>query len=228
MSPYSGSGISFIQHACSKFFYSFPPAEMQTWKAPRFYQENDKNVLMNHSEQSFSTDLDLWPGTITGERNTLLYSLSPWTNDHPCSSKIVVAQGLSCPVACGIFLAWNWTHVSFIGRQILNSWTPGKTVNLLLFLRKASQAVLVVKKPPAIAGDIWDAGLIPGLGRSSGEGHGNPLQYSCLENPMDRGVWWAIQSMGLQRVRHDWSDLVHRGVKALPLSRIDILFLLSV
>ena len=41
------------------------------------------------------------------------------------------------------------------------------------------------------AGDAWDAGLIPGLGRSPGGGHGNPLQYSCLEYPMDRGAWWA-------------------------------------
>ena len=46
-----------------------------------------------------------------------------------------------------------------------------------------------VKNPPANAGD---EGLIPGSGRSPGEGHGNPLQYSCLENPMDRGAWWAM------------------------------------
>ena len=39
--------------------------------------------------------------------------------------------------------------------------------------------------------NVRDWGSIPGLGRSSGEGHGNPLQYSCLENPMDRGAWWA-------------------------------------
>ena len=50
---------------------------------------------------------------------------------------------------------------------------------------------LVVKNLPANAGDIRDAGLIPGLGRSPGGGHGNPPQYSCLENPMDRGAWWA-------------------------------------
>ena len=41
------------------------------------------------------------------------------------------------------------------------------------------------------AGDTGDMGLIPGLGRSPGEGHGDPLQYSCRENPMDRGAWWA-------------------------------------
>ena len=50
---------------------------------------------------------------------------------------------------------------------------------------------LVVKNSPANAGHIGDAGLIPGLGRFPGERHGNPLQYSCLENPMDRGAWWA-------------------------------------
>ena len=50
---------------------------------------------------------------------------------------------------------------------------------------------LVVKNLPANAGDLRDKGSIPGLGRSPGEGHGNPLQYSYLENPMNRGVWWA-------------------------------------
>ena len=47
----------------------------------------------------------------------------------------------------------------------------------------------VVKNLPASAGDARDVGLIPGLGRSPGEGNGNPLQYSCLENPKDRGAW---------------------------------------
>ena len=54
-----------------------------------------------------------------------------------------------------------------------------------------SQEMLLVKNLPANARDVRDAGLIPGLGRSSGGGYGNPLQYSCLENPMDRGAWWA-------------------------------------
>ena len=49
----------------------------------------------------------------------------------------------------------------------------------------------MVKNLPASAGDIKDEDLIPRLGRSPGRGHGNPLQYSCLENPMDRGVWQA-------------------------------------
>ena len=55
----------------------------------------------------------------------------------------------------------------------------------------ASQVALVVKNPPADVGNIRDASLIPGSGRSPEAGHGNPFQYSCLENPMDRGVWRA-------------------------------------
>ena len=57
----------------------------------------------------------------------------------------------------------------------------------------------VVKYSPFNTGD---AGLIPGSGRSPEEGHGNPLQYSCLENPVDRGAC-GLQFMGSQRVRHD-------------------------
>ena len=56
----------------------------------------------------------------------------------------------------------------------------------------ASQVVLVVKNLLANAGDLRNTGLIPGLGRYPGEGHGNPFLYSCLENPMDRGAWLAI------------------------------------
>ena len=50
---------------------------------------------------------------------------------------------------------------------------------------------LVIKNPPANAGDTKDMGLISGLGRSHSGGNGNSLQYSCLENSMDRGAWWA-------------------------------------
>ena len=53
----------------------------------------------------------------------------------------------------------------------------------------ASQGTLVVKNPPANARDRRDAGSVPGLGRSPGGGQGSPFQYSCLENPMDRGAW---------------------------------------
>ena len=66
---------------------------------------------------------------------------------------------------------------------------------------KASQVALVVKNPPAKAGDSGDMGSIPGSGRFSGGGHGNSLQYSCLENPVDRGVWWAT----VHRVAKSWT-----------------------
>ena len=71
-----------------------------------------------------------------------------------------------------------------------------------------SQLVLVVKNPPANAGDIRDAGLIPGSGRSPGEGIGNLLQYSCLGNPIDRGAWWAR----VHRISKSWT---HEQVKQL-------------
>ena len=54
----------------------------------------------------------------------------------------------------------------------------------------------MVKNLPANAGDARDTGSIPGLGRVSGEGNGNPLQYSGLRNPMDRGAWWATVPWG--------------------------------
>ena len=50
----------------------------------------------------------------------------------------------------------------------------------------------MVNNPPADAGATGDMGSIPGPGRSPGGGNGNPLQFSCLENPMDRGAWWAV------------------------------------
>ena len=58
----------------------------------------------------------------------------------------------------------------------------------------------MVENPPANAGDV---GLMSGSGRSSGEGNGNPLQYFCLENPMDRGTWWAT----VHRVAKSWTQL---------------------
>ena len=56
---------------------------------------------------------------------------------------------------------------------------------------RCSQVVLVVKSPPANAGDARDTGSTPGSGRSPGAGNGNPLQYSCLENSMNRTAWQA-------------------------------------
>ena len=65
------------------------------------------------------------------------------------------------------------------------------------------QVVLVLKNSPANAGDTRDMGSISGLGRSPGGGRSNPLQFSCLENPMDRGTWW---------------DMIHGGHKELDMT----------
>ena len=77
------------------------------------------------------------------------------------------------------------------------------TINTFTFTSGAPQVVLVVKNPPADAGELRDMGSTPGSGRSSGGGHGNLLQYSCLENPMDREALWATA----QRVTKSWTRL---------------------
>ena len=70
-------------------------------------------------------------------------------------------------------------------------------------LRWGSQVALVVKNLPANAGDVRGTCSIPGFGRSPGGGHGNPLQYSCLENPMDKGAWLAT----VLEVTKSWTQL---------------------
>ena len=72
---------------------------------------------------------------------------------------------------------------------------------------------LMAKNLPASAGDGGDVGLIPGFGRSPGGGHGNPLQYSPLENPMDRGAWWATVHGGHKELDtierpHAWESIL--------------------
>ena len=73
----------------------------------------------------------------------------------------------------------------------LQSWTQLSDFYFHIYYMWASRGALGVKNLPANAGDIKDEGLILGLGGSPGERHGNPLQYSCLENPMNRGAWWT-------------------------------------
>ena len=71
----------------------------------------------------------------------------------------------------------------------------------------------VVKNPPNPPANTGDPGSIPGSGKSPGEGNADPLQYSCLENPMDRGAWWAIglgiakSQTHLSETENHWTDL---------------------
>ena len=95
--------------------------------------------------------------------------------------------------------AWKWkVKVKSLSRARLfaTPWTAAyQAPPSMGFSRQeygsGSPVPLVVKNPTANAGDTRDLGLIPGWRRSPGGGHGNPLQDSCLENPMDRGAWWA-------------------------------------
>ena len=89
---------------------------------------------------------------------------------------------------------------------------PGtfKNTYLPISCNRASQMALVVKNSHANAGDVRDMGSIPGLRRSPGEGNGNPLQYSCLENSMDRGVWQATV-YGAAKSHTQLSIHKHRG-----------------
>ena len=73
----------------------------------------------------------------------------------------------------------------------------------------------MVKNPPANVGNARDTGLIPGLGRSPGEGNDNPLQYFCLENPVDGGAWWAIVH-GIAKSQTRLSDFTFTFHFSLP------------
>ena len=87
----------------------------------------------------------------------------------------------------------------------------------------ASQVPLVVKNQPASAGDVRDKGSVPGLGRSPGGGHGNPLQCSCLENPTDKGAWWAT----IHRVAKSLTELKRLSAESVEtLEDNDILWIL--
>ena len=89
--------------------------------------------------------------------------------------------------------------------SIVQSTSTWQSCNLNpdVYNSRASQMLLVVKNLPAIAGDPRGVGSILGSGRSAGGGHGNLLQYSCLENPMARGVWW-ITTHGMAK---SWTRL---------------------
>ena len=118
---------------------------------------------------------------------------------------------------CSRPLWWLYDHkrLSHTATHTLDpKWEPESWIRENHTLPWASQLALVVKNPPANSGDIKDVDWIPGSRRSPGGGHGNPLQYSCLENPMDRGAWWAtvhsIQSIVIQ------SDMTKRLITHAP------------
>ena len=95
----------------------------------------------------------------------------------------ILAMGYHfCLCSTDVFFHW------FLFVELLLTWYGVYILhNVFLYL-----VVLVAKNLPAKAGDIKNVGFTPGLGRFPRREHGNPLQYSCPENPMDRGAWWAM------------------------------------
>ena len=119
---------------------------------------------------------------------------------------LVEACRLSCPTVCRLDLSFptrNQILVLCIGKWILKHWTIEEILTIKLFLIKGFPGGSEVK---ASAFNTGDLGSIPGLGRSPRDGNGNPLQYSCLDNPMDRGAWWATVH-GVTKSRTQLSDL---------------------
>ena len=125
-----------------------------------------------------------------------------------------ILEWVAMPPSRWSFWLRDPTHVSYIsciGGQVLPPLAPpGKSITIYMdvsihrhihmythththtrLCRQPSQVALVVKNLPTNSGDLGDMGSILGSRVSPGSGHGNQLQYSCLENPMDRGAWWA-------------------------------------
>ena len=135
-----------------------------------------------HNEQINVTSLILFG------RNKCLWS-HVWTEHLLCTWEYSQCQD---PAAARQNLRPAHHHVG-----IIHATAGGVTVCFI-------QEALVVKSPPANVEHAREEASIPGLGRFLGVGNGNPLQYSLLENPMDRGAW-GLQSIRPQRVRHDWA-----------------------
>ena len=123
----------------------------------------------------------------------------------------------------------DWTHVPYIGRQILYHWTTREALiidffggchsdwcELLIVVLICISLIINEGLPRWLSGKesashTWDLGLIPGLGRSPGEGNGNPLQYSCLGNCVDRGAW-QIAVQGASKSQTWLSDKQHSTI----------------
>ena len=114
--------------------------------------------------------------------------------------------GLACqaPLSMGFSKQEYWSGLPFLSPENLPN--PGIEPGLLHCRQTLYHLSHQRKMPVQIA--VRDTGLISRLGRSPGGGHQNPLQFSCLENPMDRGAWQAT-AIGSQSIRHYWSEFTH-------------------
>ena len=160
----------------------------------------------------------LLPGKSHGRRS--LVGCSPWGHSESDTTERLhfhfllscIGEGNGNPLQCSCVEnprdrgAW-WAAVSGVAQS--QTRLKRLSSSSSRYMSGASQVVLVVKNLPANAGDVRDAGSISELGRSPEGGHGNPVQGSCLEDPMDRRTWWAA----VCGVEKNWtwlSDWVHR------------------
>ena len=116
----------------------------------------------------------------------------------------------SCKCCCEhwgarFFFQIHAAFVELLLRREILGFNGNSSSTYLPHTYKVPRTSLVAQTVKCLAYNVGDLGSIPGLGRSSGEGNGNPLQYSCLENPMDRGVWWATVH-GVAKSRAQLSD----------------------
>ena len=110
------------------------------------------------------------------------------------------------------FISWNSNNIEMnkLSMNLLGLfWLAGLHILIQILGFPVGS---VGKEPACNAGDTGDVCLIPELGRFPGGGYGNPLQCSCLENPMDRGAWWSTVHRS-QRAAHDWSDWAYVNTK---------------
>ena len=100
----------------------------------------------------------------------------------------------------------SWTELRVRDLVSYSTWIANLVkIVIYICLFRDSQVALVVKNPPTNAGDIRGVGSIPGSGRSPEGGNGNPLQYSCLKNPMDKGAWRAtVHRIAKSQTRLKW------------------------
>ena len=162
-------------------------------------------------------------------REMIFFSKHDW-QDWPCLFKynlshpsflelniIRIKPNLYQQINAQLSFQFFWKVVTYEFLEIKNyswwrgsegCWNDSKGLRVYKLSWWVSQVALAVKNPFVNAGELRDTGLIPGSGRSPGGEHGNPLQYSCLENPMDRGAWMS-KSVGSQRIGHDWCNLAH-------------------
>ena len=135
-----------------------------------------------------------------------------------------VCTSVICQVLCYVLRIQRWTQwtKSWLLQNLPSKWINRSTSQWTIqytnrwfqsvrdTMKKMKQVALVVKNPPANTGDVRGAGLIPGSEKFPGGRHGNPLQYSCLENPMDRGAWRAtVHGVTKSQTWPKWFSTAH-------------------